>query len=709
MTGLFETARDSVLGRSVSERTNCTGNWDPHRYSNTQLRKDIAWRESPDDLCALDGNSCDPIIQPSASAARPPPADPTIPTTLFGPIPEHNRRYPFNLVGYQPTAPCPLPPPKAKSYSDIVEQAQQNCKTCPTAQPDLVPLGCSIIPNDQRQAWDRRPVNAKRPFPGETFPGLGDAPIYITPASWTRKDGAPRTTPLYGQYTGHLFETPIDRSDNFVSSGVMVNSWTGEVMQTFENQIPPPNTDKSIDPDRFKVTNPKLIQMFGGLDPNRPLPTKREVCQDIPGPDAGNNVWGDQLYEGKRRARLADIANRDIWMNRDGIYACELSLNGEKPAGYVGLQPAYRGIPYLPPTQILDNKDWKPDAHWHVDPSATNPLTVPLVETRRSDLSNCPRQENADAPNGVEAEMPVPVTVLKPTWRGQESSLYSGPAEHETNQPTVPQDLELRTTQKGLMQEEFPVEGVYPGGTIGSQGYVVLDTDLRETQKGLMQEEFPTEAVYPGGTIGSQAYVVLDTDLRDTQKGLMQEEFPVEAVYPGGTIGSQAYVVLDTDLRETQKGLMQEEFPQQFATGYDQSNGPTGSYIEFQGPLNSTRRRFYADVPREGFVQTEYGEFVGNGDVTSSQFRGTYATDYIDGPSRVPAEVGDTDSTWIGHSTRVLNKQTFMPRTTAANLTEFTVPRWRPLVNPSCKRPDDVDDEFLHVRPTYFGENMAQG
>jgi hypothetical protein len=54
----------------------------------------------------------------------------------------------------------------------------------------------------------------------------------------------PRTmqTKYVGGYTDELFKTPIDNTENKISTGIMTNPWTGEMYETFENAMPPPNT-----------------------------------------------------------------------------------------------------------------------------------------------------------------------------------------------------------------------------------------------------------------------------------------------------------------------------------------------------------------------------------------------------------------------------------------------------------------------------------
>lgn len=563
-------------------------------------------------------------------------------------LPKEQRVYPFQRTGYEPKIPqAPQPNMKpAQTYAALVNNARQNCKTCQTASGDLRPIGCAITTSGGPDLTERRGVRQSRPFPGESFIDQGQGPVFIHDAGSTgQRNPISRKnfiTPQYGSYNQELFQMPLDREKPKLSTGVMVNSFTGEVLETFEDAMPPPNTNKAIQDYQFENTNPKLVWMSGGIDPNAKLPSKIEVAQDIPGPDGGPNIWGDQLYEGRRRGMLQEITNRDIWMNRNGDYATEYSMNGEAPAGYVGLQPMYRAIPYLPPTQILDKKDWKGPAAFEVKESNTNPMIVGRVQTRKVDLSDTEYFGNPGSINDQDTTQVVPVVTNRPTWRGATDTDYQGHAEFSD---------------------------------FNAGARVVIDTQPRETLKELMSETFPvTHADFTSVNPGS--YVVIDTDPRETQKELMSETFPV--------FGAQ-----------------------------DES---TGDYIPFQGELNSTRRQYYSDVPMNFRVSDTVGQgdFVGAGDVFSSQHRGTYETDYVV-PTKLPENGGgDTHNRWIGYSDRDVKPKVLCENMRPADFTQdlsggasvnTVTPRWFPLTSGPCnRRPGDTMDDFLTMRPDYFRE-----
>lgn len=273
--------------------------------------------------------------------------------------------YPWNKIGYheQQNDPPNVFQKTEKTYAEAAEKAARECKTCQFTQPDLVPLGCSLISSGEELANNGRYLaNHYRPFPGMAALPQGQAPVYVMEPNKKKNGGDnDNITPLFSHYNAELYQTPLDRSENMVSTGIMVNPWTGKVYETFEKALPPPTTSKyAVDADQLKRTNPMLIFMNGGIDPNRKPLSKQEICQDIPGADGGPNVWGSQLYTDQIGKRLKEYAESQIWNNRNGIYSCEPSFPKERPAGYVGLVNMLRPVPWLPPTQraSMDLKGW---------------------------------------------------------------------------------------------------------------------------------------------------------------------------------------------------------------------------------------------------------------------------------------------------------------------------------------------------------------
>lgn len=290
--------------------------------------------------------------------------------------------FPFELTGYQPS-PVPLPNIKEPEVLPPPEAPYLN-----RAPGDTTGAGCSLTTNGE-DMLERRFLMQNSPFPGDSFPNYTNkGPIYIPATNYAKTGGV---TPMYGEYTPQLWETPYDEMQEKESLGIMVNSYTGEVSELFQDAMPAPNTNKAIDPRVLTNTNPMLTWKWGGgQDPNFPYQNKKEVALYMPGSDYGPNVWGDQLYAEQRRDLQTNLVMRDVFNHRNGIFPCEQAFNKELPAGYWGYQPWVRWIPYMPPTQELDIKDWVPGLSIanEVPDSGTNPLVTPVTFTNRINLTN---------------------------------------------------------------------------------------------------------------------------------------------------------------------------------------------------------------------------------------------------------------------------------------------------------------------------------
>jgi transcription initiation factor IIE alpha subunit len=431
----------------------------------------------------------------------------------------------------------------------------------PPPKHDPVLLGCNITSSGDDQ-YNHRFTALNRGFNEE------NGEILIGPAKGMEGK-------QYGQYSDELFKTPIDRTENKLSTGVMMNPYTGEMFETFENAMPPPNTDKSIPVDRFRQTNPKLMWAQGGIDKNAPLRHKKEICKKIPGVDHGPNIWGDQLYEDRRRERIKEIVNRDLWMNRNGDVPEPAGFAKEKPAGFTGLVPYYRSLPYLPPTQTLDNKGYVPVTAYQAPERAPVKSTVFV---RKPDLTTCSFQFAAGAPNGIEADYVVQDTELRHTWRGYQDTDYTGPANADGTGAYVVTDTTVRPTLKEQMESEFPVP--VTNTTVaqsGGAGYVVVDTTVRPTLKEQMESPFEALNANAAGTGG---YVVQDTCVRPTLKEQMEN--PFEAMNANAA-GTGAYVVQDTTVRPTLKEQMESPFEAMNANA-----SGTGAYVVTDTTVRST-------------------------------------------------------------------------------------------------------------------------
>lgn len=612
-----------------------TGEYDANKYSNNKL-------------------SCGVPPSPSPS----PPAQPKVPEATQLPQVTSPQKH-------QPD------PPQQKHHPEPPQQR--------------MPMGCWMTgDSNSQEVSSRKQLNTLFTEPGNSLvdPSAVDIrardPRYdVGPSGFT---GGSMTSKWTNYEPKHYNAGPGLDSEYRRSSGVMVNAYTGKMYETFEEDFPPPNTDKSIPPEQLKKSNVKLIQMQGGFDNNAPARKKREVCATVPDESHGPNVWGDQLYADRRRQEMQTRYTRDVWGNRTGIYSVE-AVDDRKPVGYVGYENSIRPTPYLPATHRadIDNHGYtglndhaaKSGVGWEITqprvsttkpvydesmartqgPDASNPATgnhivqdvgaINLPGTNRSITGSHSRSGAAD---GTSAEMAfVPSQSIIDSVRSTLKTVMDSVAFAVTNAgaesagSTTIIDADARPTQKGLMAGAFPVTSAGADGT----GYItVLDTDARPTQKGLMAGSFP---VTTAGADGSGYITIIDTDARETQKGLMSGAFPVTSA---GADGSGYTTVIDTDARETLKGLMANAFPIT-AVAADSTGEGIGM---FQGEVKGTKRQYFETDTHGPFIDGEgVGAYVGygvldNGDVLQlDPSRGKTRISWVN-YSKVPLSGGDTSN-----------------------------------------------------------------
>lgn len=354
--------------------------------------------------------------------------------------------FPVERMGYGP-APTPLPVVKDPELLPPPEAPYLN------RSPGDIQGAGGTLTNNGEDTLERRFLMQSSPFPGDSFAGYTNkGPIYIPATNYAAAGGI---TPCYGEYTPQLWETPYDEMQEKESLGIMVNPMSGETMELFQDGMPGPNRTKGLMTTTGQA-NPNLTWKWGGgQDPNFPYQNKKEVALYMPGSDYGPNVWGDQLYADQRRDLQTNIVMRDVFNHRNGIFPCEQQFNKELPAGYWGYQPFARYIPYLPPTQELDIKDWLPgpgNANG-VPESGTNPLVTPVTFTKRVGLN----------------------TVYHPGTAGLDVGDY------------VPScEIIHKDTRRGIGGDEER-----PNVDLNIGNYVILDYEPRQTSKSDLMEGAP--------------------------------------------------------------------------------------------------------------------------------------------------------------------------------------------------------------------------
>lgn len=559
--------------------------------------------------------------------------------------------YPGNMMGY--TNQQSIPITNQDTFAGQSQQAyNEACTDCNQPKPDLYGLGGGIAQADGEDLSNpgRQMVNAWRPLPGFNKPPIGANPIYVTTPNLP-KDKPSVITPLFSSYDANMYKTPYDRSENMVSTGFMTNPYSGRLYETFEKQLPPPNEKKdTFRSDQFSRTNPQLIRLQGGNDPNALPPSKREVLMDIPCADAGRNTWGSELYNSKIGQRIYEYVSGQVFNNRNGDYSTEQVPAKEAPAGFVGTVNAVRPLPYLPPTNraILNNM-------WYTG------ISDPAFGSKTVDL-----------PDRM-------VYRRKLQWKGNKNDkfdwLSTGNVSVEPGQAGayIVSDFTLKNTLKQLA--EMPMN--YSGN---------------------VQPDVPTSY-----TVSQDPKTMILNTLKQTTELNTQGKYPIANEIISEPTTSVTY---NPKLVRSSAWKQIMEMTNPGNTGYITSSAQ-GEYIPFQGDLKNggTRRQFYSDqvVTLGPNNANPWGEYVPSQEYITLSNRNMFEdyriTDINHGP---------TLEQNIWQSTRDAPKKQSKGEVIGIpdlqNTIELTSDTWLPQYSLHKKRIDNYENECLSIRPNFYFE-----
>ncbi len=616
--------------RTVKKNQRSSGGYNPHAFSNSRVRASInRYTYENGQTSSTPTSSQKPVSSSKAPAA---PAAPATSAASAAPA--------ASVV----SAPAP----------SVIQQDQNPAINCyPGDQAPTQGMGCWLTPSSQER-FSRRFIDTLEGVPGADR-GSGSsrngAAIYTKPPpQQSPKSQALRgpsrsiMSPTWNAYDKTLYYNPVAlSSERRNATGVIVNSHTGKLMETYEDDLPPPNVDREIAQESLQKTNPFLIWRQGGKDPNREPPNKKEICENLPRGDDGPNVWGDQLYADRRRAELQQRVMRDVWSHRDGDHSVQ-SVDDRRPVGYVGFQPAYRPIPYLPATQkaSLDNKGYLPIPADQVPSGSSRDVIFPRISQRKPDLTLCPpRAFSPDVSPGTDFVEPQPragggVIRLDGTNRAtletQAASLLGlpdGAAGGRSSNAYVVLDTNVRGStgnKPDVTEAGFPVgssSGLPASGTTDATGgHVVPDTNS-VLQKGNRNKEAVAQTMFPsigampacggggsGGNGGNGSigpYVVLDTTLKDTLKQVMETMLP--------TTGASGSAALETGgaiyaMTQDEAFLRDSSLKEIMSSMFDTANVDPGSSAEYGGTGAgglafdpAEQRRFLRDTTQKEVMQ----------------------------------------------------------------------------------------------------------
>lgn len=550
--------------------------------------------------------------------------------------------------------------------------------------------------------------------------------------------------PLYSDFNDALYNTQsaTHTHERKMMTGVFVNTNTGKMYKTYEEDIPPPNTNASMAPDQLQRVNPKLVALQGGIDYNRPPRQKAEVAQAVPGVDHGPNMWGDALFADRRRQREMEIAAADVWGNKGGMYSVEPIQDG-RPTGFVGFQNMVRINPYAQPTQRgrTDVKYAGPAGKTDDYQAAK---VVPHTTIRKPDLTACARAGAPGAVNGVDAEWAIPTQEVPGTDRGVDQvHLGTGAFGGERGGHTVAAVEELRPHLKEVMTIGLPGAA---GRDAGS--YIHMASDLPDSLKeALMAQSFmgmggvvpdvhitdnvgahaardradPHRDAYagdaPSGAAESAApsphVRVYRLDLPDTMRAAVDGVTRAGAVFAVQDSATGGWAVAyESDLPATVRAALEARTSGLARPHFDGADGwMLPNFSELAPTLkDATAERHRAGQFSPGDLNPASRPDAGRD--TQATARGDADTGSRVLPTQVPND-GHDAAPCDGFAMSAARKP---PREQLAALLPARAPETNAWVLPgaSCRRDNrgdarDARQSALYTRPTYFSETQATG
>jgi hypothetical protein len=352
-------------------------------------------------------------------------------------------------------APEKLPPPLDDDEGEQTggigapQVSQFGCWTLP--QMAKVPTG-----GNQQIVWDRNPTAAKTQIAARQAPA-----------------GSESTLAPYDEKT---WRTPFEVSQDVVVSGALINTYTGEVAETYEDAMPPPDRtagELGDLPQEWKNASLRL-HAAQGYEPRKLQ--KREIEQPLPAGDSGP-ILANATYRQAQEVSLESCERgaRDQYFNCNELVPTE-PLMTTNPFGFSGFQNMIRINPYLPVTQELDSKDWAPNT----DPI---PSTARFLETRirlhrdalagRTGLA----EGGGDLTDHVPMRPPVRASEREEAPEGAGGCRARPEGVFGAAAPTQTSAYEIRSTLRGL--------GAFEGPTCvqGAESCVVTSSELKAPRK----------------------------------------------------------------------------------------------------------------------------------------------------------------------------------------------------------------------------------
>jgi len=475
------------------------------------------------------------------------------------------------------------------------------------------------------------------------------------------------------EYTNSLYMTPYDSAQNKIATGILKNSMTGEIFETFVNQLPPPTSTTNQFPEyQLRQANPLLVWAQGGYNNHKPPPAKTEQPGYVFNPVSargGAPPFGSSTFADDIRAQSEALTFRDLYNNQDGNFPCERSLYGEAPQGYIGLVPRLRTVPYINPTNELSLEGYMPvQENLNPDLRKREQYTG-KVYARKAHVS-ATRGAAVGLVNGVQAVADIPMK-LDRTLQKREDTLPVGPAGRSLANGVLASEQKLRPTHlKGKTYSRTAAAA----GRDFANGVLVDGSTIRPTTKN--PSTYRTAPVTTGIRSG---VMVTDKTVRHTLKTAAVENPFRTAGINDPTLAASRVIASLTKLKPTLKVTMQETFP----VGQANREGD-GTYVQLDKTLRQTMKQ--AD-PNQTFVPPvnagHMGDYVGGGQSSTTQHRGCQQQLYLPSASMIPAAANGTSTRIVQPLSR---KRQWNPENFVKPMGQANYPTTRYL-NPAPMRP----------------------
>jgi hypothetical protein len=149
-----------------------------------------------------------------------------------------------------------------------------------------------------------------------------------------------------------------------IRTGFMIEPSTGEMYETYENDVQPPTSASYLGPDELSKVNRRLLNLHGGVNHRLPPPVRKEVVPDpVSRFDGRLDPRFQQVINDQHRAETQERVARQLWHSRDNHQEFQETETQEIPAGMLGQMYYLRPKPYMPATfsghtELL----WRPGA-----------------------------------------------------------------------------------------------------------------------------------------------------------------------------------------------------------------------------------------------------------------------------------------------------------------------------------------------------------